>query len=67
MRFEVVSKKLSNMKNTMYRWEIKDQIVLFSWTFSMVFLENDSFFETTYETKTPKVAWFLSILISVEY
>ena len=67
MRFEVVSKKLSNMKNTMYRWEIKDQIVLFSWTFSMVFLENDSFFETTYVTKTPKVAWFLSILISVEY
>ena len=50
MRFEVVSKKLSNMKNTMYRWEIKDQIVLFSWTFSMVFLENDSFFETTYAT-----------------
>ena len=67
MKFEVVSKKLSNMKNTMYRWEIKDQVVLFSWTFSMVFLENDSFFETTYATKTPKVAWFLSILISVEY
>ena len=73
-RFEVVSKKLSNMKSTTYGWEIKDPIVLFFGSVRWYFWKITVFFwnhicnqntEASMISKCFNIGWILKILVSL--